>query len=727
MLFPRRSGPLAAKVTGRRPSRHNSSLFNSLDCDIPVKVLVIEDDAETGSYIAKGLAESGIVVDLATDGREGLVKAIGEDYDVAVVDRMLPGLDGLSVVETLRNAGRETPVLFLSAMGEVRDRVRGLRAGGDDYLAKPFAFSELLARIEALARRRGGPGPETVLRTADLEMDLLARQVSPPGQEGRVAAAGVPAAGVPAAPCRSSGDPHHAAGAGLGLSVRPTDQRDRRAHQPPAAEDRSRLRPAPDRDRARRGIPAPCVRLTFLHSRIFRLWLVYLLSFGTAVVVLLGYIHWSTTRSVTGQIDATIDAEITGLAEQFRQRGISGLIRAIERRSEAADDRRGLYLLTDNSFAPLAGNLSSWPRVPPDADGWITFSLAPQNGDGLANAGRARLFRLGEAYHLLVGHDIRVRLELAALIRNSLFLGLGVTLALAVLGALIMSRLLLAKIEAINAASREIMAGDLSRRVPISERADEFDRLALNLNAMLDQIERLLEGMRQVSDNIAHDLRSPLTRLRSRLEVTLLERSDEAAYRSAIERTIAEADDLLKTFNALLSIAQAEAGAAGQDFEAIDLGALLNDAAELYEPLAEERALTLRVHSSGQARILGDRNMVFQAIANLIDNAIKFSPEDSEIRLSLTAADDHATLSVADRGPGIPAEQRARVTDRFYRLESSRSTPGSGLGLSLVAAVARLHDAALTFHDGEPGLRAELRFPVSAKRTATPRPPAPRP
>ncbi len=451
-----------------------------------------------------------------------------------------------------------------------------------------------------------------------------------------------------------------------------------------------------------------------LRSRIFRLWLVYLLSFSAAVMVLLGFVYWSTTQSVTRQIDTTIDAEITGLAEQFRQRGIVGLIQAIERRAEAADDRRGLYLLTDDALVPLAGNLSRWPRAKPDAAGWITFPLAAQDGGGSSNTGRARLFSLGGRYHLLVGHDVRARLELAALIRNSLFLGLGLTLGLAVIGALIMSRLLLGKIEAINATSRDIMAGDLSRRIPVSERDDEFDRLALNLNAMLDQIERLLEGMRQVSDNIAHDLRSPLTRLRSRLEVTLLERTDQAAYRAAIERTIVEADDLLKTFSALLDIAQAEAGASRADFKELELGELITDALELYEPLAEEKGLSLRAEppdpAALPAAILGDRNLVFQAVANLLDNAIKFAPNDSEIRLSLTTEPDQATVTIADRGPGIPPEERNKVVDRFYRRESSRSTPGSGLGLSLVAAVARLHGARLSFSDNDPGLRAGITF-----------------
>ena len=458
-------------------------------------------------------------------------------------------------------------------------------------------------------------------------------------------------------------------------------------------------------------------RTNLLRSRIFHFSLIYILLFSAAVVALFGFVIWSTTHSVTDQIDATIDAEITGLAEQFRQRGVVGLIQAIERRAEAADDRRGLYLLTDAGFAPLAGNLSRWPRNQPDPAGWVTFPLTTEGDPGTPNAGRARLFSLGGRYHLLVGHDVRVRLELSTLIRHTLYLGLGLTLGLAVFGALIMSRLLLGKIEAISATSREIMAGDVTRRIPVSGRDDEFDGLAVNLTAMLDQIERLMEGMRQVTDNIAHDLRSPLTRLRSRLEVTLLDRADEGAYRAAIERTIAEADELLKTFNALLSIAQAEAGTTREDFQPVELGALLGDARELYEPLAEEKGLTLKAGPLGQAAIRGDRNLVFQAVANLLDNAIKFSPEGSEVALDLAVTSERATITVSDRGPGIPREDREKVIGRFYRREASRSTPGSGLGLSLAAAVARLHGAALTFADNAPGLRAALAFPLVTKRT----------
>ncbi len=452
-----------------------------------------------------------------------------------------------------------------------------------------------------------------------------------------------------------------------------------------------------------------------LASSSFRLSLIYLCLFSASVLILFGFIYWSATDAVTRQTDATVDAEIRGLAEQYQQRGLSGLIESIRRRSAAADASRGLYLLADENFVPLAGNLSRWPDKRPDRGGWITFPLEfPDAEGGGVEAGRARVFTLGSRLHLLVGHDIRERSRVAAHIRNMLIAGLAVTIGLAVVGGVLMSRAILGRVDAIDAASREIMAGELSRRIALSGRDDEFDRLAGQLNAMLEQIERLLVGMKQVTENVAHDLRSPLARLRSRLELTLMAQPESEAFRRAIEQSIGEADRLLATFNALLNIAQAESGAARQRFEAVDLAALATDAAELYEPLAEQRDQELSVQVDGPVTIQGDRNLLFQALSNLLDNAIKFAPPKTRLGIALGGDAEAAELTVWDQGPGIPESARARVLERFYREESSRSTPGSGLGLSLVAAVVGLHGGELHLEDNAPGLRARLRLPYGA-------------
>ncbi len=456
------------------------------------------------------------------------------------------------------------------------------------------------------------------------------------------------------------------------------------------------------------------------HSRIFRLTVIYLCLFTASVLGLLGFIYWSATESVTRQIDSTINAEITGLAEQFNQRGLIGLVQAIERRAGKAGTSRGLYILADESFEPIAGNLSRWPDEAPDTEGWVTFRLEyPDDSGGSTNFGRARIFDLGQRFHLMVGHDIEERSRIAASIRGTLIWSVVIAIGVSLIGGILMSRSLLSQIDTINETSREIMAGDLTRRIPIGKHGDEIDEVASNLNAMLDQIERLLAGMSQISDNIAHDLRTPISRLRTGLESALIGRADPEDYRDAISGAIEEADNILKTFNALLSIAQAEAGATEAQFEYVDLKALLRDVGELYEPLADEQGIQLKLELGANSSLKGDRNLLFQAVANLTDNALKFSTTDSCVTLTLRdevqdeGISQHAEIIVTDQGPGIPAGDRDRVLERFHRLEASRSTPGNGLGLSLVSAVAKLHGGALRLEDNAPGLRATLSLPFS--------------
>jgi signal transduction histidine kinase len=453
---------------------------------------------------------------------------------------------------------------------------------------------------------------------------------------------------------------------------------------------------------------------SLLTSRTFRIILIYLFVLSLALGGLLGLVYWSTTAAVSRQIETTIDAELRGLAEQFRQRGVIGLSQAIERRSTQNAEGRALYLLTDAEFRPLAGNLDRWPDGEPDAEGWVTFRMAnPSTARGF-DFGRARTFDLGGRFHLLVGHDVREETFVAGLIRGTLIWALVIVVVITVSSGLLLSRMLLSRIEAINKTSQEIIAGDLSRRVPESGGGDEFDALARNLNAMLDQIERLIGGMKQVSDNIAHDLRSPLARLRSRLEVALIEARDVESYREILRETIEETDQILTTFTALLSIAEAEAGAPKERFQPLDPAELLADVGDLYQPLVEEAGLHLElregVDSSG-LELRGDRDLLFQALANLLDNAIKYSNPGGRVTLALDASSNGTVFTVADQGSGIPEGEREKVLERFYRLEASRTTTGSGLGLALVAAVARLHGGVLHLDDNEPGLKASLVLP----------------
>ena len=448
-----------------------------------------------------------------------------------------------------------------------------------------------------------------------------------------------------------------------------------------------------------------------IRTSTFRVVLVYLGLFSASIMVLIGFLYWSTAGFIARQTDAAIQAEIRGLSEQYAQFGTIGLVRALDRRTARARANRGLYLLADAAFRPLAGNLSSWPRETADAQGWLTFRLEYADAPGAVDHGRARTFALGGGLRLLVGRDIRERMEIAQLLRDSVGWGLALAVALSLAGGLLVSRPMLRRIDAINAAGAEIMAGELDRRIPLRGTGDEFDRLAENLNAMLDRIARLLAGVREVSDNIAHDLRGPLARLRGRLELALDGPADGAAYREAIERTIAEADDLLKTFNSLLSIARLEAGAQEARLEPFAMDALLADVAELYAPLADAAKIALGLAIPTGITVRGDRHLLFQCIANLIDNAIKFSPEGGRITVSASRADDDTVqVVVADRGPGIPDALKPRVFERFYRIEAARNRPGSGLGLSLAAAIAMRHDGALVLEDNHPGLRAVLRL-----------------
>jgi signal transduction histidine kinase len=435
--------------------------------------------------------------------------------------------------------------------------------------------------------------------------------------------------------------------------------------------------------------------------------------FGLSVCGLLGFVYWSTVSVIEAQNDATIEAEIAGLEEQYRARGPFGLKEIISARSADETRQRGIYLLTDPALRPLAGNLSGWPEEARGDPRWVDFRIQSTKTQGApAQIARARTFRLQGGFHLLVGRDLTERTEFRKTMKDALIWALGITLLLGVGGGLLLSRQFLHRLDAFNEGSRAILHGDISQRMPETGSGDEFDQLAQNLNAMLDQISRLVDGMRGVADNIAHDLRSPISRLRSRLELTLMDPPDPVHYRAALEKTIEEADAILETFNALLAIALAESGALRENFERLDLAALTRDAAELYEAAAEALGQALTLETDGAPAAMGDRNLLSQAVANLLDNALKHTPAGGRIVLAARIGPDgHPEITVSDTGPGIPAEARSRVLERFIRLDSSRSTKGSGLGLSLVAATARLHDAALLLEDNNPGLRVRLRFP----------------
>ena len=446
-----------------------------------------------------------------------------------------------------------------------------------------------------------------------------------------------------------------------------------------------------------------------LRSSPLRLAIGYVALFGGSAVLLLAFVYWSTAGYMLRQADATTEAEIAGLAERYRGGGLRGLTALIEERLARQPSGSSLYLVTDAAYRPYVGNLSGWPQVTPDADGWLEFQLDRRDGEPVHRA-RAKPFRLRGGFHLLAGRDMYELQAMSSTILRTMAWGLVLTVVLALIGGVVLSRGRIRRIAEINRALDHVMTGDLTRRIPTDPTGDDVEQLVDNLNHMLDELETLVDGVRRVSDNIAHDLRTPLARLRNQLDL-LGQRDQSPERRAIIEQATVEADGLLRTFNALLRIARIESGQPRQTFAPVDVSTLIGDVAELYAPLLDDAGITLTIDQPPGVTVMGDRDLLFQAVANLADNALKHLSSGGRVEIGAAAADDGVRLTVADNGPGIPAAERERVLERFHRLDASRSTPGAGLGLSLVSAVAELHHARLTLTDHEPGLRVVLTLP----------------
>ncbi len=446
--------------------------------------------------------------------------------------------------------------------------------------------------------------------------------------------------------------------------------------------------------------------LSQLRTSSFQLALLYMVVFATSVFILLAFIYWRTAGFMTAQTDETIEAEIAGLAEQYRGRGVNGLITIIRERVARDPNAKSIYLLTTDDFLKLAGNIESWPKGTRSESGWINFTLDETVGwNGPQRLARARIFEVQGGLRLLVGRDVDELTALKRVIETAINWGMGITLALALLGGFLMSRSTTRRIEVINNTSRRIMNGHLSLRIPTRGTDDDFDQLAENLNQMLDRIVYLMEGIRHVSDSIAHDLRTPLTRLRNQLENTLMSVDNDEA-RDQAGRAVAEADQLLATFNALLRIARLETRGNTADMKPVALDELVADACELYEALAEDKDQRFEQHLDKGVMIEGDRDLLFQMVSNLIDNAIKYTPEQGVIGVAVRRDGDDSVFEVRDSGIGIPDSEKDQVFQRFYRVGKSRSLPGNGLGLSLVSAVAEIHQGRIVLSDTNPGTEA---------------------
>ncbi|MGR3914371.1 MAG: HAMP domain-containing histidine kinase [Gammaproteobacteria bacterium] len=456
-----------------------------------------------------------------------------------------------------------------------------------------------------------------------------------------------------------------------------------------------------------------------LHSYTARLALLYALVFSASTLILFYFFYLFTASYMIQQAEKTIQAEIRGLAERYERRGLAGLVALISARvsrQQAQTSGNAIYLLATRAFRPLAGNLDRWPKNAAAADGWIEFDLVTNRESGETHLVRAKIFRLQLGrYGLLVGLDIHQLTEAKRRIVHALAWGLAIMLLLAFPGGLILGRRSARKIERINQTARSIISGDLSRRVPLGGHNDDFDQVAQNLNRMLDRIQLLMEDIRRVSDGIAHDLRTPLARLRQRLEEARRREAPNSDSAHSLEGAIAEADSLLSTFNALLRIARIEARQMKPGGGTIDFRALIEDAAEFYEPLLEEKQQ--RIDTDIEAGIVagGDRDLMFQALANIIENSAKYAPRRGLISISLRRHGDAAIIAIADNGPGIPEAELENVFRRFYRLDQSRSSSGNGLGLSLAAAVVAMHGGRIELQCNHPGLRALITLPLTAQ------------
>ena len=465
-----------------------------------------------------------------------------------------------------------------------------------------------------------------------------------------------------------------------------------------------------------------------IRTTAFRLTLVYLFLFALFAASLLGYFAWNTRRLITEQITTTVNAETGEISEIFGRWGLRGLVSTIENR--ALRPGANLYLVTASTGQAIAGNVGSLGPGVMATTGWSeTAYRRLDEQDAADHRALVRVTELSSGFRLLIGRDLEERRRLFGIVAEAAQWSILIVVVLGLGGGVFVARRVLRRIDAMTGTTQRIMAGDLSGRLPVGRSGDELDRLAENLNAMLERIEGLMMGLKEVSDNIAHDLKTPLTRLRNRAEEALARSGSDAEYRTALERTIEESDGLIRTFNALLMIARAESGQARgnmADFDAADVAKGIH---ELYEPLAEDDGMTLRVKAE-PAPLYGNRELISQALANLVENAIKYGKpvpaaqplsagavagiDGREVMIEARRDGDQVLLSVTDHGPGIPEADRKHAVERFVRLEASRTQPGSGLGLSLASAVATLHGGELRLNDAHPGLSATLAIPAVA-------------
>jgi signal transduction histidine kinase len=454
--------------------------------------------------------------------------------------------------------------------------------------------------------------------------------------------------------------------------------------------------------------------LKTLRSSTFRLALISIALFGAVVVALLAYVYWSATSTVFSGSDQAIEGARADLQRAYDKGGVDGLVRMIRLRVAGGASADAFYLFADRSYKPIAGNLTSWPSAMRGAQSGSEITTEVTNPNLPTNQFLllAEIETLADGSHLLVGENI----DALALFKRKMKGALGITLAfifgLAAVASVSVTRRTVGRIETVNATSRAILEGGLGTRIPLRGTQDEWDQLAENLNSMLDRIEALMREVKQVTDNVAHDLRTPLSRMRGRLESASEKLREGDSDQLLIDNTLADLDGVLRMFSSLMRISQIEAVDPSAAFDAVNLTEVVNEVVELFDAAAEERGSRVNVIGDQCVFISGDRDLLFDAVANLVDNAIKYGREGGQVKVAVAKDDESAMLAVADDGPGIAPAEVSNVFRRFYRLEQSRGAPGHGLGLSLVAAVTRIHGARVEMLDKAPGLEVQIRFPL---------------
>ena len=452
-----------------------------------------------------------------------------------------------------------------------------------------------------------------------------------------------------------------------------------------------------------------------------KLTALYVIIFSISTLIIFYFLYAFSTAYMQQQLEDAVNAEIQGLAEHYDKEGIEGLQRVILFRVERhgrADNT--IYLLVNHNTTPIVGNILDWPSNAREKGKWIEFSLHSDLPGDESYLAQAKIFKLPKPgdpdrpYGLLVGKIVQPLVDIKQSIQAAIAWGIVVMILLSALGGTLLGRKAARKIARINQTTTSIMSGNMSERVPLSREADDLDQVAANLNLMLDRIETLMEDIRRVSDNIAHDLRTPLSRLRYRLEESLKKSDPDSETADNLEQSIQEADSLLATFNALLRIAKIEAGQVEAGFHEVEISALVADIVDFYAPLAEEKQQALEASLDPGIKAYGDRNLLFQAFANILENAIKYTPEHGKISISLRLSDGQFTVIIADSGPGIPETEKEGIFVRFYRLDQSRNSPGNGLGLSMTKAIINLHRGSVKPENNEPGMRMVVQIPIQA-------------